>query len=62
MEFFVDEDITDAEALQLLEQEPPKPSGQKDKWDESRTSRILYIKQHICQYIIMKHRIFNSPV
>ncbi len=46
VEFFLDEDIEDEEAMQLLESEPPRRNKNKQKqdgWRQEATDRILTI-------------------
>ena len=45
VEFFLDEDIEDDEAMQLLDSEPPRRNKSKQKqdgWRQEATDRILY--------------------
>ena len=45
VEFFLEDDISDEEALQLLESEPPrrKPQQKQDGWRQETSARILVI-------------------
>ena len=44
VEFFLEDDITDEEAMQLLESEPPrrKQDTRQDGWRQETSARILY--------------------
>ncbi len=45
VEFFLEDDISDDEAMQLLESEPPRRKAQQDgaadQWKQERSARIL---------------------
>ena len=53
VEFFLEDDITDEEAMQLLESEPPrrKNPDKQDGWRQETTARILKrVKTYISKY------------
>ena len=53
VEFFLDNDITDEEAMQLLESEPPKRKNpdKQDGWRQETTARILKHVQRVKTYV-----------